>query len=100
MSMTKREFDNHFSEAEMEHHDLMWQGYDEYLYQQYGYNDYIEDMYEFFNTEECNKPKTLPDASTELIERRNEDNGSKTTLDIIWTLIERLGKGVHNDKTD
>lgn len=52
MSMTKREFDNHFSEAEMEHHDLMWQGYDEYLYQQYGYSEPIEDMYAYFVAQE------------------------------------------------
>lgn len=92
MSMTKREFESEINSHQTE--DLsMWEGYEEYLYQQHAYSDYIEPMYEFFNTEETNKPTTLPNTATEFVDSRNEPKGNMSALDMIWAVVERLGKG-------
>ena len=81
MSMTKRDFDNHFSEAEMEHHDLMWQGYDEYLYQQFAYSEEaVDDMYDFFSAQDfvaARKEEKGNDSSPLILSFVREDLGDK-----------------------
>jgi hypothetical protein len=78
MSMTKREFENNFSESELEHHDLMWQGYDEYLYQQYGYEEPIEDMYAY-------------SVAQELIASRRDENPTDSRPLVLSPLRNDLG---------
>lgn len=73
--MTKAQFEDEINSSQQQEDLSMWEGYEEYLYQEHAYPDYVEDMYEFFNTEECNKPKTLPDVATELIASRKEEKG-------------------------
>ena len=78
MSMTKREFENNFSEADLEQHDLMWQGYDEWLYQQYGYSEPIEDMYAY-------------SVAQELIASRREENPTESRPLVLSPLTNDLG---------
>ncbi len=51
MSLTKREFEDEINSSAPQDYS-QWEGYEEYLYQQYGYEEPVEDMYAYFQAQE------------------------------------------------
>ena len=51
MSLTKRQFEDEINSSYAPDYSD-WQSYEEYLYQQYGYECSIDDMYAYFNAQE------------------------------------------------
>lgn len=93
MSMTKREFDDEFNaqnNQQQSDNAQDWEGYQEYLYRQYAFPDFIEDMYEFFKKENIQTQKDTELPPEKPVVARNEAKPPMTAIDEIWNATERL----------
>jgi hypothetical protein len=77
MSQTKRQFEDEINSHQTE--DLsMWEGYESWLYQQYGYTEPIEDMYAY-------------SVAQELIASRRDENPTDSRPLVLSPLRNDLG---------
>ena len=77
MSMTKAQFEDEINSSQPQEDPSMWEGYESWLYQQFGYDEPVEDMYDY-------------SIALELIASRKQEKGINSPTLVLSPLTEDL----------